>query len=430
MNTIIENIPVGVILINEDREIVQLNEKALKIVEDSSLQHADDMIGKKCSELFCTVDPENCPILDQGKDKASFTEEQIGCGKGDDNTTVLKSVIPVLLNNENLLMEVFVDITAMKEHENRLEEDATKLEAMVEERTQQLLGANLDLEYAIVSLKKSQAQAIMNEKLASVGQLAAGVAHEINTPVQFVGDNISFIKESIASLMKLQDKENELIKAAHESNITPELLASVDEAFEEADMEFLAEEFPTAIAQAQSGVERIAQIVQAMKEFSHPGDTNLKPANINKAIETTQTVTRSEWKLIADFETDFDQDMPMIPCLISEFNQVVLNMIINARDAISDCLEKDPGQKGKISISTKVNGSRAEIRISDTGGGIPQSVQDKIFDPFFTTKEVGKGSGQGLAISRAVIVDKHKGELDFETQEGKGTTFIIRLPLN
>jgi signal transduction histidine kinase len=230
--------------------------------------------------------------------------------------------------------------------------------------------------------------------------------------------------------MKLQDKENELIKAAHESNITPELLASVDEAFEEADMEFLAEEFPTAIAQAQSGVERIAQIVQAMKEFSHPGDTNLKPANINKAIETTQTVTRSEWKLIADFETDFDQDMPMIPCLISEFNQVVLNMIINARDAISDCLEKDPGQKGKISISTKVNGSRAEIRISDTGGGIPQSVQDKIFDPFFTTKEVGKGSGQGLAISRAVIVDKHKGELDFETQEGKGTTFIIRLPLN
>jgi signal transduction histidine kinase len=170
----------------------------------------------------------------------------------------------------------------------------------------------------------------------------------------------------------------------------------------------------------------VAKIVQAMKDFSHPGNETKMPIDLNRSIESTLTVCRNEWKYVADLQTDFDPSLPLVSCLPGEFNQAILNIVVNASHAIADKV----GDKGKgiIGVSTRRQGDKVEIRISDTGTGIPNAVRGRIFDPFFTTKEVGKGSGQGLAISRSIVVDKHQGEIFFETETGQGTTFVIRLP--
>ena len=165
-----------------------------------------------------------------------------------------------------------------------------------------------------------------------------------------------------------------------------------------------------------------------MKEFSHPGSAEKAQADINKAIESTVTVARNEWKYVADVEMDFDPELPSVPCILGDFNQVILNMIVNAAHAIAGVIGDGSDGKGKIKISTRRDGDSADIRVSDTGTGIPKEAQSRVFDPFFTTKEVGKGTGQGLAIAHDVIVEKHGGSLTFETEEGKGTTFIVRLP--
>ncbi|MBE9542849.1 MAG: histidine kinase, partial [Proteobacteria bacterium] len=177
------------------------------------------------------------------------------------------------------------------------------------------------------------------------------------------------------------------------------------------------------------GVERIAKIVQAMKIFAHPGMVAKEPVDINKEIEKTITITRNEWKYVADLKTDFEESLPPIPCFRAEFNQVILNMIVNAAHAIAEANRDNQSQRGTIHIRTIWEGNQAKICIGDTGAGIPEEIRHKIFDLFFTTKEPGKGTGQGLAISHSVIVEKHKGTLTLETQEGKGTTFTIGLPM-
>lgn len=267
-----------------------------------------------------------------------------------------------------------------------------------------------------------------SQKLESVGQLAAGIAHEINTPIQFIGDNLRFLHDTIQDLFALNKEQQKLLEAAKASGFDPPLVAVVEKAAKHADLGYLREEIPKAIDQSLDGVKRVASIVLAMKEFAHPGSSEMNPANLNEAIITTVTVARNKWKYVAELETDFDETLPMIPCLVGELNQVVLNLIINACDAIFDVVDNDGGL-GKIRITTRKVGPFAEIRISDTGGGIPAEIQGRIFEPFFTTKEVGRGSGQGLPIAHGVVVNKHHGELCFETEAGKGTTFIVRLPL-
>ncbi|MBI3300896.1 MAG: HAMP domain-containing histidine kinase [Deltaproteobacteria bacterium] len=173
----------------------------------------------------------------------------------------------------------------------------------------------------------------------------------------------------------------------------------------------------------------MTKIVRAMKEFSHPGSEEKVETDLNRAIETTITVARNEWKYVAELATDLDSSLPPVPCLPGEFNQVILNLIINAAHAIAVVVSEGSTSKGTITVSTRHDGDWAEIRVSDTGTGIPEAIRAKIFAPFFTTKEVGKGTGQGLAIAHSVIVDKHKGTIGFETEVGRGTTFIIRLPL-
>ena len=280
----------------------------------------------------------------------------------------------------------------------------------------------------ISNRRELQAQLAHAQKLESIGQLSAGIAHEINTPTQYVGDNTRFLQEALTDLMDVVEAYERLVEAVDAGRDPSSLLAAAKSAAEEADLDYLKGELGSAIDQSLEGVERVTKIVRAMKEFSHPGSKAKTPIDLSAAIRNTITVATNEWKYVANVETDFDSSMTAVPCLPGDFNQVVLNLIVNGAHAIRDVVG-DSGDKGVIRIATRKEGDAAVLTVSDTGAGIPDEIVGKVFDPFFTTKEVGVGSGQGLAIARSVIVDKHGGSIDFDSTPGEGTVFTIRLPL-
>jgi PAS domain S-box-containing protein len=271
-------------------------------------------------------------------------------------------------------------------------------------------------------------QLLQAQKLESVGHLAAGIAHEINTPTQYIGDNVRFMKDAFEDMKELLAHYERLLLLAKSGTLTHEAVQEIEEAVKRVDACYLLDEIPKAVDQTLDGIARVSTIVSAMKEFSHPGTKEKIPVDLNHAIASTITVARNEWKYVADLETVFDPALPPILCLPGELNQVILNLIVNAAHAIANVIPDGGSGKGKIMVQTVSLPEWAEIRIQDTGSGIPEGIRTRIFDPFFTTKEIGKGTGQGLAIARSVIVDKHAGTIHFETETGKGTTFIIRLP--
>ncbi|MBI9045567.1 MAG: PAS domain S-box protein [Anaerolineaceae bacterium] len=286
-----------------------------------------------------------------------------------------------------------------------------------------ILGADIT-DRILLESQLSQAR-----KLESLGQLASGIAHEINTPTQFVMNNTQFLEDAFSDILELLGKYNHFLSTSKSESISSDLVKGLESAILEVDLDYLIEEIPLAIQGSLSGLERISRIVRSMKQFSHPGGGEKTLADLNKAIENTINVTRNEWKYTAEMVTNFDQNLPLIPCLLGEFNQVILNLIINASQTIQEKITEGIDQKGKIIIGTHQLDDLVEIRITDTGAGIPEKYQDKIFDPFFTSKDVGKGTGQGLTISFDVIVNKLGGKLFFETEVGTGTTFIIQLPI-
>lgn len=287
-----------------------------------------------------------------------------------------------------------------------------------------LLGAD------ITERRNLQRQLVQAQKLEGIGQLAAGIAHEINTPTQFIGDNTRFLQDAFGDLCTLLQHYHTALQAQPAGAAVPEsLLHDVKALAAKLDVDYLLTEIPTAIAQSLEGVERVARLVGAMKEFSHPSSGEKIAVDLNKVIDSTLIVARNEWKYVAELVTDFDPTLPLVPCFPGEFNQVILNIIVNAAHALADVVGKGAQGKGTITIRTRWEQGWTEIRIADTGPGIPEAIQGKIFDPFFTTKGVGKGTGQGLAIAHDVVVKKHGGTLTFETVKGCGTTFIIRLPL-
>ena len=265
------------------------------------------------------------------------------------------------------------------------------------------------------------------QKLEAVGRLAAGIAHEINTPIQFVGDNMQFLRGAFTDLNKVLDKYRLLWERVANGE-AEQGLAEVVEAEEAADINYLVEEIPKAIGQSLDGVTRVATLVRAMKEFAHPDRKERAAADINAALLSTLTVARNELKYVAEVETELG-DLPLAVCNIGELNQVFLNLLVNAAHAIGDAVN-GTGQKGVIRVRTAVEEDAVLISIADTGCGIPEEVRDKVFDPFFTTKGIGRGTGQGLAIARSVVVERHGGTLTFASEVGKGTTFFIRLPLD
>ena len=299
------------------------------------------------------------------------------------------------------------DITARLAEQDRAQQLQSQLTAEMQERER--MGIELRLA----------------QKLESVGRLAAGIAHEINTPIQYVGDSVAFLQSARAELEGLLTACLAAFDRIEGGESLADVVAGVRRVQEEVDLEFLHAEIPRAFERTLEGVQRVADIVRAMKEFAHPGHVEQSAADLNHAVQTTLTVARNEYKYSAQIEIHLGE-LPDVICNVSELNQVFLNLIVNAAQAVRES-GKD-ATTGRIIITTESIPDRVQIRITDNGCGIPKENLEKIFDPFFTTKEVGLGTGQGLAIARSIVVDKHGGEISVESEPGVGTSFVLSLP--
>jgi two-component system, NtrC family, sensor kinase len=383
LQVILEKLPIGVAIIGRDKVIRWANPTAMRMAE--ALGPAE-LVGKLCTDALCPVKPDACPVFDEGR--ILDHEERLLQTRSGKKIPVLKSAVEIDLHGESVLLETFLDITERK---------------------------------------RIDAQFLHTQKLESIGQLAAGIAHEINTPMQFIGDSVHFLKGAFDDLSGLLAAYRAAIDERARGAGGEAVAEGVRAAESAADMEYLAKHVPRAFERCADGVGRVSTIVGAMKEFAHPDVRQKCPADINKALMDTLTICRNEYKYVADVETDLAA-IPPVDCHIGELNQVFLNLIVNAAHAIADVVGTG-GQKGRIRVRTAIEGGIVRIDIEDTGTGIPAGIRDRIFDPFFTTKEVGKGTGQGLTIARSIVVDKHQGSISFDTEPGKGTAFTVRLPV-
>ena len=391
LETILEKVGVGVLVFDPDEgRTIDANNRALAMLnlQRSSLQSLPCLDS---GLLFKTGDrAENviCPDLYA----AEGLEEGLLMGKDGMVTPVSRRLFHTELEGRAFVVQAFIDITEQKKLERQLS---------------------------------------MAQRLESVGLLAAGVAHEINTPIQYVSDSVEFIKDAINDLQEVlaayEVLEDQLPQAPEVQNAV-----QLVQAFkEDVDLPFLNVELPRACDRALDGVQRVSRIVLAMKNFSHVGGEEMKPVDLNKALENTLVVAKNEWKYAAEVETSFDQELPLVVCLPGDMNQVFLNMVVNAAHAIQSRLAQEggaEGAKGRIRVATAKDGDYAVVHIQDNGCGIKPEHLTRIFDPFFTTKEVGKGTGQGLAIAHDIVVNKHHGVILVDSAPGKGTLFVIRLP--
>ena len=391
----VDSIPDFIALLDMEHRLVRVNKP---LVQALGMQ-PEEMIGEPCCRVLRGREeiPENCP-----------------------HSKVMQDRGPCTLEVEEDKLGGCIQFTASPFYDPT---DNTLIGSV-------LVGRNMTARKKMEREKEAiQSQLLHAQKLESVGRLAAGIAHEINTPTQFIGTNIDFLQESFIDVGSLITHLQALLRATKAGKVTPELITEIETTLEEVDWKYLAEEIPEAIRQSRDGVQRVTSIVQAMKEFSHPGSRKKERVDINRIVETTVTVARNEWKYVADVHLQLDDNLPLIPCLADEMGQVILNLLVNAAHGIAAKLGDNPtGEKGTITINTVVRDNGVELRMTDTGTGIPATIRKKIFDPFFTTKEVGKGTGQGLAIARDVIVNKHGGMLDVDSCEGEGATFIVHLP--
>jgi len=303
------------------------------------------------------------------------------------------------------------------------------LEQVVARKTSELEAERQELETALKDLKSAQAQLVQAQKMESIGQLAAGVAHEINTPTQYVSSNIDFVKSATGTLLNLLDTANGLLGTLPEEGADPALLALRKELGGRR-VEFMRKQIPEALEQSLEGLRHIASIVAALKQFSHPSSGEMEEVDLLELARTTATVARNEWKYVADLEIQQADELARVPCIRDLVGQALLNLIVNAAHAIGDTLKEGVKEKGRILISAQAVGPYIELRITDDGTGMPDEIRNRVFDPFFTTKPVGKGTGQGLALAYSTVVDKHHGEIFCESCLGVGTTFVVRLPLS
>ncbi len=282
----------------------------------------------------------------------------------------------------------------------------------------------------LTPLETAQEQLEKTQILQNIGKLTAGILHEINTPVQFIGDNMQFLADSFESVIQLIKVYRQLKdSAASGGDIGRQQIDRIDQAESQADLDFLMEEIPKAISQTQEGVKRVTIIVSAMRDFSHVDNQRMSPANINKALESTLIVAHNVIKYVAEIETVYDENLPTVTCCIDNLNQVFVNLFVNAAHAIEDALGKNSGKLGKLTVTTAREDDNVVISIADTGTGMTKEVLEKIYEPFFTTKEHGKGTGQGLLLAKSIVEEKHNGTLQCHSEPGKGTTFVIKLPI-
>lgn len=368
----------------ENRVIVETNEVAETMFGISRGR----IIGRNCDRIFSTQGQYLEEVCPKSYETESIRETVILDTQGQP-LPVTRHVLPISINTRPHLAVILFDISERKSLERKLE---------------------------------------MARKLESIGRLASGIAHEINTPIQYVGNSVYFQKEAFVDLMKIHQLDNRIINECRKNGLFRNLLEERDRIADEDDLDFLTDEIPKSCDRALEGVNRVAGIVQAMKDFSHPGQQRKQSSDINNLVKSTTIVSRNEWKYYAEMDMQLGE-IPLVKCFQGNINQVLLNMIVNAAHAVRDKY-KDTGQTGKITISTYQDNEEVCISISDDGTGIPDQIRDKIFEPFFTTKKVGEGSGQGLAIVHDIIVSKHGGTIDLDSIPDVGTTFTIRLPID
>ena len=265
------------------------------------------------------------------------------------------------------------------------------------------------------------------QKLEAVGRLASGIAHEINTPMQYAGDSARYLARAFQQALEALQAFERAARGPAEVSMDAAVEERLREALEAADFEFTRVEIPRALDRVLDGINRVSDIVRAMKEFAHPERRERTPADLNDMLQTTLTVARNEYKQVADIETEYGE-LPAVSCHVGELNQVFLNLLVNAAHAVGERVA-GTRERGIIGIRTRLEGDQAVVEVRDTGAGIPEAARTMVFEPFFTTKPIGKGTGQGLAIARSIIVDKHGGDISFATELGRGTTFTIRIPI-
>jgi len=278
------------------------------------------------------------------------------------------------------------------------------------------------------NLKATQTQLLAAQKMEAIGALAAGIGHEINTPIQFVSDNTAFVRDGIVTLARIAKAQAEFIEQFSSDPVLGAAVETLRADWKQNDCDFLLEEIPAALEETLDGANRVAEIVVAMKEFAHPGSTTKETVEVNRVVRTTTAVSKNEWKYVADVELDLAEDLPPIEGFAGPLGQSLLIMLVNAAQAMAEHRDVGAAGKGTIRITTSHTTEHVEIRVADNGPGIPDHIKGRIFEPFFTTKEIGEGSGQGLSIARSMIVDKHQGTITVEDAH-PGTVFVIRLPI-
>lgn len=295
--------------------------------------------------------------------------------------------------------------------------------------SEQLTQTNQQLKETLEELATTQTELVQARKLEAIGQLAAGVAHEINTPIQFVADNTRFTGDSIDDLLSVVAAAESLADTLSScSQLPPTVLDAVERyrsTIEDADVDYLREELPLAIEQTIEGTQRVSEIVRALKDFAHPANDRATAVDLNRAIESTIAVSKNEWKTVAEVRFDPDPTLPAVTALAGPLQQAVLILLVNAAQAIAG--SRASGM-GRIELATAHDDQWVSITVTDDGPGVPVEIRDRIFEPFFTTKAVGEGSGQGLSVAHGIIVKRHGGQLTFQSQLGKGTTFTIQIP--
>lgn len=322
--------------------------------------------------------------------------------------------VPPLVPLSFFVLAVVARITA--------ESNVDALHALVDEAE----AANERLLTEIAAREEAQRELETAHKMEALGRLAAGVAHEINTPIQFVGDSIGFAREAIDDVLGLFMRGRALVLEC--AAIPADVRAALEEAENRAELPFLVENLPLAMTRAEEGLARIANIVRSMKMFAHPGTSERTPIDVNQVIESALAVAHSEYRYVAEVERHLDP-LPPILGRQNEINQVLLNLVVNAAHAVAERSRGDGASLGRISVRSRRDGENVVVEVSDTGAGIPEGIRDKIMDPFFTTKPVGRDTGQGLAIART-LVEAHGGSIAFESRVGRGTTFRVSLPAN
>lgn len=350
--------------------------------------------------------------------KDSYEAEGFFPHMGEGGTWLFFTAAPLRDEHGSVLgaIETLQDITAKKRAEEELKSYKDRLELLVQERTAELTHANAELRSINRELEEAHHQLLQSEKMASIGQLAAGVAHEINNPIGFVNSNLGTLEGYVKSLVRMLEvyERHEPILMANER-----IAREIEATKRDLDLEFLKEDVVQLLAESKDGLGRVTKIVRDLKEFSHVGETQWQYVDLHSGLDSTLNIVNNELKYKAHVVREYGK-LPPVECLPSELNQVFMNILVNAGHAIET--------KGTITVRTGQEGENAWVEIADTGAGIPPENLNRIFDPFFTTKAVGKGTGLGLSLSYGII-NKHHGRIEVSSELGKGTTFRITLPI-